>query len=182
MEAFYNQEKNQYILAVNRGGTVFLNSISVRMLGWKKVSSPIERWNIDCSSTVFKIIRDPYFRWCSWFDNFILADNPKPEWDIERAANWIKEFKVTLSEDSHTQKQSILFNLKNTKHTHSKTFYVKMEDLNLFLGLSNQRHQTAGYERFRELPESVQRYFETEIKRVYRDDYDWIKKLRTLTF
>jgi hypothetical protein len=182
MEAFYNQEKNQYILATNRSGTFFLASNTVRNLGWGKVDVSMSDLNIDKDAYVFNVVRDPFQRWCSWFDNFVLADSPKLEWNMKRAADWIKEFKVTLSEDAHTQKQSIFFNLENVKHEPSRTFYVKMEDLNLFLGLSNQRHQTAGYERFRELPESVQHYFETEIKIVYQDDYNWIKKLQTLTF
>lgn len=177
MEAFFNLGKNQYIIAPNRAGTSFLNSSAVRSLGWKKTKIPTMRLNSEM--TIVKVIRNPYERWNSWFDNFILADDTS-SWPLDRAIAWADEFEKTLGNDPHTQRQSILLN--SIKSGPEQTKYLQMEDINLFIGTSSQRHELTPRVRYSTLPATTVAFLNYKIKKIYSDDYNWIKNLQVLTF
>lgn len=179
MEAFYNKTKNQYILAAYRCGTNFLASKPVRKLGWKKIKIPVTDIQLNSETTVVKVIRDPFERWSSWFDNFVICDDHSP-WTTKRAHEWLKNFETNLAYDSHTEKQSVMYNFENIQSPNS--IYVNMEDLNLFLGLSDQKHRVSSHENFHKLPNKVFSIFNIKIKTIYKDDYEWIKNLQFVTF
>jgi hypothetical protein len=179
MEAFYNKEKNQYIFAAYRCGTNFLNSKPVRNQGWVKIDYYNDKLNIDNNTQIIKIIRDPYQRWVSWFDHFVLA-NSKSNWNILYAREWLKEFEATLHLDFHTEKQSVLYNRETINV--SQSIYVNMEDLNIFLKVSNQRHVINYRDRFENLPKNSRKLFLFKIKKIYQDDYKWIKSLPIKNF
>jgi hypothetical protein len=176
LEAFYNKELNQYIFAANRCGTSFLNSEAVKNIGWKKVNHVGPELN---TATVVKVIRDPYERWICWFDNFVLHYSDI-DWTVDQSNQWIKKFKKTLSNDLHTEKQSILLN--SIKTGNSQIIYIHMEDLNIFLKISDQRHVINYRDRFENLPENSRKLFFFKIKKIYNEDYKWIKTLSFLKF
>ena len=186
MEVFYNNKQNQYIFTTNRSGTNFLNSEPVRKLGWEKVNDIIHELDSDPeiperdnTTTVVKVIRDPYERWQSWFDTFVLR-NSNIDWNISQSNQWLMEFKKTLSKDIHTEKQSIL--LKSINTGNSQIIYIHMEDLNIFLKISDQRHVISNCDRFEALPKSSCKLFLFKIKKIYQDDYKWIKSLPIQNF
>jgi hypothetical protein len=181
MEAFYNKEKHQYILAVNRCGTNFLNSDVVKKLGWKKQNFliTIDRANFDLTATAVIIIRDPFERWCSWFDNFVLAEN-NIIWNQKTIIQWFEKFEKEMNDDSHTIKQSLIYTKKNIKF--KKIEYINMTDLNIFLNVNKEKHQMSQKERFNQLPAELRELFLHQIKKIYCDDYQWIKSLPIQTF
>jgi hypothetical protein len=178
MEAFYNQEKNQYILAANRCGTVFLTSNVVKNLGWIKINITANDLSLIETASVVKIIRDPYQRWRSWFNSFVLTKYKF--WNAIESKKWINNFKINYKDDYHTEKLSVIYNQPNL--IKNNTLYLAMKDLNLFLKISNQPHQHNFCDYYSCLSQQVQFIFEREIKKLYYSDYDWIKKLQTLTF
>jgi len=180
MEIFHNKVKNQYIFATNRSGTSFLNSDIVKKLGWKKKYPISNKLKIDNTTTVVKVVRDPYDRWKSWFDMFVLDITDIDYWTLSQSHQWLDEFKKTFFLDVHTEKQSILLN--SIKTNSNEIIYVRMEDLNIFLKISNQRHTTSYYNRFESLPANVRHFFYYQIKKIYRDDHRWIKSLPIHTF
>ena len=179
MEAFYNQEKNQYIFAANRCGTNFLNSKEVRKKGWNKIDEPVEEIKIKEEAYVIKVIRDPFERWSSWFDDFILATDHRP-WNTHRANNWLVEFSNTLDDNVHTMKQSKLYNNANIQV--DQALFIKMEELNIFLEISNEKHQISSHENFYKLSNKIFSIFNIKIKSLYQEDYEWMKNLTLLTF
>ena len=180
MEAFYNNKQNQYIFTTNRSGSRYLNSITVKNLGWEKVDLAEPELDklitipLQDTTKIIKVVRDPYERWRSWFNTFVLQ-NSNINWDIDQSNQWLTEFKKTFSKDFHTEKQSILLNSIGTGS--SQIIYIRMEDLNIFLKISNQPHVINYCDSFETLPESIRKLFLFEIKRIYQDDYQWIKSL-----
>ena len=179
METFYNKEKNQYIFAAYRCGTNFLNSKPVRNQGWFKVKIPVSGIIIKPETTVVKVIRDPFERWSSWFDNFVIC-NDYTHWTTQKAHSWLRNFEENLTYDSHTEKQSVMYNFENILSPNS--IYVNMEDLNLFLGVSDKKHRVNSHENFYKLSNRVFSIFNIKIKTIYRDDYEWMKTLPILNF
>ena len=179
MEAFFNKEKNQYIFAAYRCGTNFLSSKQVKNIGWDKLEIPVSDIELTHETSVVKVIRDPFERWSSWFNNFVIH-NDHTQWPIKQANEWLKNFEKTFANDSHTEKQSVMYNFENI--VTSNSFYVNMKDLNLFLNISNEKHKSSHHENFHRFSNDVLSLFNTKIKTIYHDDYTWIKNLPILTF
>jgi hypothetical protein len=181
MEAFYNQKKNQYIFAANRCGTNFLNSPEVRRKGWNKqhYKLTIDQVTFEKTATALMVIRDPFERWCSWFENFVISENQISYQKIE-ILKWIDKFRVEVNEDSHTVKQSVLYTEKNLKF--KEIMYIDMSDLNMFFGFDNKKHKPWSKKRYNQLPTDIRNLFEHEIKKIYQEDYEWMKNLPLLTF
>jgi hypothetical protein len=186
MEAFYNKKQDQYIFAAPRCGTSFLNSKVVKKLGWNKVNLVEPKLDhfptipVQGTTMVVKVIRDPYERWRSWFDTFVLAYTNINYWTLEQSSKWLDEFEKTIFLDTHIEKQSILLN--SIKTNSSEIIYIRMEDLNIFLKISDQCHVINYRDRFESLPANTRHFFYYQIKKIYRDDYRWIKSLPIINF
>jgi hypothetical protein len=185
LEAFYNKQQNQYIFTTNRTGSRYLNSITVKNLGWEKVDlvepelDKLVTISLQDTTKIIKVVRDPYERWQSWFNTFVLTKS-NIDWNIDQSNQWLADFKKTLSKDFHTEKQSILLNSINTGS--SQIIYIHMEDLNIFLKISDQRHVINYCDKFETLPEGSRKLFFFKIKKIYNEDYKWIKTLSFLKF
>lgn len=179
MEAFYHKEKNQYIFTALRCGTNFLNSKSVRKLGWKKINY-FQRLKLDKNTIIFKIIRDPSERFSSWLENFVLSEENHPFHSVKETYNWLVNFEKTISQNPHTEKLRVLYNVLQIKRC--KTLYVAMEDLNLLVGTSPVSHVINVREKLNNLPQEIQLILQHFVKKIYHDDYEWIKTLTLLTF
>ena len=144
MNIIYNEEQKIIICAVARCGTNYLDDIApfinYKVLQHNSITDYSEY-------TIVKVVRDPYNRFVSWWYSFEgnlskTEDHPRL-WSREQAGRWIRTFKTAMHYDEHTGLQSILY-YQNQDMNH-KTMFVKMEELDVFLGFSLERYQPNTY-------------------------------------
>lgn len=176
MEAFFNTPKNQYIFVANRCGSNFMASKQAKNKGWVQVKHSMKFIKLRHYTTTVKVIRNPFERWCSWFNDFSENNYLKLR-TIEDANNWIRKFKKRQPKDLHTQKQIILYNQKNLiPKTEEK--YIRTENLKKFVSVDDSIHYSSIHPKLLLIPNEVFSYMFIAIKHIYQDDYNWINTLK----
>ena len=178
MQIIYNEEEKIIICAVARCGTNFLIDIAP-FINYKELAhNSITDYS---EYTIIKVVRDPYNRFVSWWYSFEgnlskIEDHPRT-WSKEKVDQWIKKFKIDMHYDEHTGLQSILY--YQYQDMNQNTMFVKLEDLNIFLGLSLERHQPDLYnEHVINNTMFINKIF-NHARIFYKRDIEWYNQLYT---
>lgn len=130
------------------------------------------------------VVRDPYYRWRSWFYSFYWDypdGGPHPrDWTVDDARAWIKKFEIARHYNTHTGSQQILFDISFKEKNFKSHEYIMMNDLDYYLGLSDytRTNYDGHYIKEDQMHDEVINYLKEEIKRLYQDDYNWLKSLQ----
>jgi hypothetical protein len=181
MQIIYNEEEKIIICAVARCGTNYLNQIALHV-NYKELDN---NYNADYYSdyTVIKIVRDPFNRFVSWWYSFLgnlsnTEDHPNC-WSKKQVDQWIENFKIDMHYDEHTGFQSILYYQNN--NLNKNTIFVKIEDLDIVLGLSSKQRYTDSYSKnILENTVFINKLFKS-VKKLYDRDINWYNQLDTTT-
>lgn len=176
MNIIYNKEKKIIICAMPRCGSNYIAHIGPHF-GYKFLEQYTEDEIKDY--TVVKLVRDPVNRFVSWWYSFkgnlsAVDDDPR-SWSQEDADAWIEMFKTYMHYDEHTCLQSIMYS-KDKSLNHNNVF-VKMEDVNILLGLSSEPHTVNTYsELIVNNTPIINRVLEYA-NIFYKQDIEWYNKL-----
>jgi hypothetical protein len=185
MEAIYNSETKTVIAANARCGSQHLRRIS-RQLLYKQYHYFDYRFVKSLKTQDYKLIhvvRDPYYRWRSWFYSFVwdlpYDDVKLSTWNLDDARAWIKKFEIARHYNTHTGLQQVLFDLHFKERDFKSHEYIMMNDIDYYLGLSDQTRINYDGHYFKEdqMNPDVVAYLKNEIIRMYQDDYVWLKSL-----
>lgn len=179
MQIIYNEEQKIIICAVARCGTNFLIDIAP-YINYKELNhNSITDYS---EYTIVKVVRDPYNRFVSWWysfeGNLSKTDDHPRLWSSEQAHKWIKRFKTAMHYDEHTGLQSILY--YQHQDMNHKNMFVKMEELDIFLGYSLERYEPNNYiDNVIENNMIINKIF--KFARIfYKRDLDWYNRIDTV--
>jgi hypothetical protein len=186
MEAIYNSDKQTIIAACARCGSQHLRRISMNIL-YKQYHYFDYRFTKSVQPQNYKlvhVVRDPYFRWRSWFYSFVW-DLPRedlniPMWTVDDANEWLKKFEIERHYNTHTGLQKVLFDINFKEKNFKSHEYVMMNDIDYYLGLSDQTRINYDGHYMREdiMDPEVVSLLKYKIVEMYQPDYNWIKSLQ----
>ena len=178
MQIIYNEEEKIIICAVARCGTNFLYDIAPYINYKILENNSITDYS---EYTIVKVVRDPYNRFVSWWysfeGNLSKAEDHPRLWSKEKVDEWIERFKIDMHYDEHTGFQSILY--YQHKELNQNNIFVKMEDLNIILGLSPESRPPDLYkEQVINNTMFINKIFQLA-KMFYKRDIEWYNQLYT---
>lgn len=176
MDVLVNNEKKMVCCILPRCGSNHVRSV-LKTVNWVENRRVLIKSFEDYK--IIKIVRDPYERWVSWFYAFVWDENSTiKNWTVAEAEQWLEDFRVRHHYDEHTGLQSMLYNFNNP-YINDNTHYVRMEYVDMYFGLSEQRHPSVvqHFPRIDETHPDVVEYFKHAIPELYKPDYNWMKNL-----
>lgn len=190
MDLIVSQQRNEVIWALQRCGTNHLRAIAASGISDWRLLFGYKNTDKLANMKVTRIVRDPLQRWLSWFTSFVVeVDDPDTEhplenygcnvnvkqWDLADARQFITQFEKIMYDDYHTIPQHIgYFEYENLNHNNH---FVLMENIDIYLQISQKQHQPAFKEVFYNLESSVQQYIMNTVCHLYEKDYLWMNEL-----
>jgi hypothetical protein len=190
---YYLDVRNQNIIACPFcAGSSYLDTVLPCTPGFINTSLALNEINsvADSTATVYWIVRSPWQRWWTWHRSFVLnphRDRVFPEQKIRAhtVEEWAEQFKRTLYTSTHTVKnpnahistQLAQWQDFRKHYRRFTTRYVRHATINrLLLDLYNIEYTTEWQPA--EIPQEINTLFRKTIQNIYREDVDWIKKIR----